>query len=196
MLTILETSVIPTVLAATPASAKCGSVRTFTTTVLNRLLGRCGRIADTSDPDRYMILFRKLTGRFGHRLRYGFVVPINLALDGVVHHRLYVNKQLPQLAPLMLFKRENDAWMARAVLSIRQTVTDLHSEPEQIEVQLTTLYADFGVEHLVLRPELLEGEYLHSSDFRRRVSRAVYAPCALPPQPLPTPRRSRRNAAA
>lgn len=191
-------SVLPCLAAALPAPSipKAGRPPSFSTTEVNRLLGRCGRVADTSDPDRYVIVFRKLSDRFGRRLRYGFMVPINLVLYGVVHHPLYANKRLPQLAPLVLFKQEDDAWTARAVVSIRQSIADLRSELPLVEEELTSLYADFGVEHLVLRPELVEGDYLHSPDFKRRVSRAVYAPCALPPQPLPTPRRARLDAVA
>jgi hypothetical protein len=67
---------------------------------------------------------------------------------------------------------------------------------QQILEQIITLYADCGVEHLVLRVELLQNGYLDAGDFKRRIGRAIYAPCVLPPQPLPTPRRSSRHVAA
>jgi integrase len=63
---------------------------------LNRLIGRGGRIADTHDPIRYAELLRRLLRQSGNRLRYGFMLPVNLLLDGVVEHAIY--RSQPSLA--------------------------------------------------------------------------------------------------
>ena len=176
-----------------PAPDHRGYARGFDIATLARLLGRSGRVADTAHPEDDAAIFRKLAQRFGRRLRFGFMVPMNLVIEGIVHHPLYMTKRLPQLAPLVLFKQDDDSWTARAVISV--TTGPQFAQQQTLE-QLTTLYADCGVEHLVLSVELLQSDYLETGDFRRRVGRAVYSPCVLPPQPLPTPRRPRPHVAA
>jgi hypothetical protein len=188
--------------ALTPSSApsvapgpdRCGFARGFDTATLARLLGRSGRVADTAHSEHYAAIFGKLAHRFGRRLRFGFMVPMNLVVEGIVRHPMYMTKRLPQLAPLVLFKQENDSWTARAVVSVT-TATEGDTQHQILE-RLTTLYADCGVEHLVIGIELLQSGYLDTGDFKRRLGRAVYSPCVLPPQPLPTPRRSQPHVAA
>ncbi len=73
----------------------------FESRPLNRLLGRGGRMADTPDPSRYAALFRRLRSEYGGQLRYGFMLPINLLLDGVVAHPIYHERRVPQMAPIV-----------------------------------------------------------------------------------------------
>ncbi len=178
--------------SAADAKAPTGRPRPLESVLLNRILGRCGRVADTSDPTRYGAVVAATLQRFRRRLRCGQMVPVNLVLEGVVHHPIYRQKQTPQMAPLMLFKQEDDVWLARAVLFIRPERDEAHRP----EADLVSLYADFGVEPLILRPPLIDAGYLDSSDFKRRLARAFYAPCAIPPQRLPTPKRPCRIAVA
>ena len=49
---------------------------------LNRLIGRGGRIADTHDPTRYATVLRRLLRQYGNSLRYGFMLRVNVLLDG------------------------------------------------------------------------------------------------------------------
>jgi hypothetical protein len=153
--------------------------------LLDRILGRCGRVADTPDPRRYAMLFAAARELFGRRMRWGMMVAVNLFLEGVVYHPVYREKRIPQMAPLALFKRNRDLWTARTVLFVRPEGTN----GDTSEAEIVSLYADFEVEALILRPERIDSGYLDTPDFRCRLNRAVYAPCAVPPQPQPTPPR-------
>ena len=86
---------------------------------LNRLIGRGGRIADTHDPMRYAAVLRRLLRQFGNSLRYGFMLPVNLLLDGVVDHALYHEPRVPQLTAMTLFREQHGLWRVRAVLAVR-----------------------------------------------------------------------------
>jgi hypothetical protein len=151
--------------------------------LLDRILGRCGRVADTADPSRYGKLFTVGRELLGQRLRWGIMVPANLFLDGVVHHPAYRQKRTPQMAPMAVFKRNAAVWTARAVLFVRPEEID----GEAFEREIVSLYADFGVEAVILRPQTIDSRFLDTADFRCRLNRAVYAPCAVSPQFPPTP---------
>lgn len=181
----------PRVLPAAPA-APIGRPRRLEGVLLDQILGQCGRVVDTSDPPRYGALLAATLARFRRRLRCGLMVPVNLVLEGLVHHSIYRQKCTPQMAPLALFKQEDDVWTARAALFIRTEQDD----DGRTEADIVSLYADFEVETLILRPQLIDSGYLETSDFKRRLARALYAPCVNPPQPLPTPKRPRRIAVA
>ena len=197
---MFQTALAPPVSNDPPAPIPCagealspiGRPRRLEEGLLDRILGRCGRVADTTDPARYGALCAATRERFGRRLRCGLMVPVNLILEGVVHHPAYCQKRTPQMAPLMLFKRHEDLWTARAVLCVRPEPDD----GDATEAQIVSLYADFGVETLIFRPQLIDSGYLDTPDFKRRLARAVYAPCAIPPQPVPTPPRPCRIAVA
>lgn len=72
--------------------------------LIARVLGRCGRVTDTADPERYAKIFKRLWNKFGLRFRYGFMVPANLLLEGALRHPTYHEKRVPQMAPLVLLK--------------------------------------------------------------------------------------------
>ncbi len=97
---------------------------------------------------------------------------------------------MPQMAPLLVLKSQDRLWAARVVLFV-QADPGTGSVESDVERKLVGFYADHGVEPLVLRPHLVDEGYLDTSDFLRRLKRAVYAPCIVPPKPLPTPRRTR-----
>jgi len=149
---------------------------------LNRLLGRGGRIADTPDPARYATVFRRLLRQFGDRLRYGFMLPVNLLLEGVVDHAIYHEPRVPQLAGLVLFRQQDGLWWVQAALAVRGTAPD----ETAMSQKLTALYGDFGVELLVLTPEMIDGGYLQSDEFANRLNQAVFSHQCKPPPP-PTP---------
>lgn len=166
--------------------------RRFDARTLDRVVGRGGRVTDTPDPIRYAAVFRRLYRKFGNAVRYGFMLPVNELLSGAVHHPTYHAARVPQMAPLLVLKSQDRLWAARAALFVR-VEPDADSEELAIERKLIGFYADHGVEPLVLRPQLVDEGYLDTCDFARRLKRAVYAPCIVPPQPLPTPRRPRPN---
>jgi hypothetical protein len=149
---------------------------------LNRLIGRGGRIADTHDPFRYAAVLRRLLRQFGDSLRYGFMLPVNLLLDGVVEQAIYHEPRVPQLTAMTLFREQHGLWRVRAVLAVRGDSPD---EPAMSE-KLTALYGDFGVEMLVLTPEMIDGGYLLTDEFANRLNQAVFSHENIPPQP-PTP---------
>ncbi len=97
-------------------SSVAGYAYRFESRPVNRLLGRGGRMADTPDPCRYAALFRRLRSEYGGQLRYGFMLPINLLLSGVVAHPIYHERRMPQMAPLALFVRQGRFWSVRAVI--------------------------------------------------------------------------------
>ena len=144
---------------------------------LNRLIGRGGRIADTHDPERYAALFRRLIRHFGDHLRYGFMLPVNLVLDGVVDHPLYHEPRVPQLTPMALFQEQHAVWRARAALAVRGTSRQEIAMSEK----LVTLYGDFGVEMLVLTPEMIDDGYLQTDEFADRLDQAVFSRGNIPP---------------
>ena len=49
--------------------------------------------------------------------------------------------------------------------------------------ELVTLYGDFGVELLVLTPEMIDNGYLQSDEFDNRLNEALFSRSNLPPQP-------------
>ena len=150
---------------------------------LNRLIGRGGRIADTHDPERYVALFRRLIRHFGDHLRYGFMLPVNLILDGVVDHPLYHEPRVPQLTPMALFQEQHALWRARAALAVRGTSRQEIAMSEK----LVTLCGDFGVEMIILTPKMIDGDYLHSDEFADRLNDALFFHSNLPPQPPTSP---------
>ncbi len=149
---------------------------------LNRLIGRGGRIADTHDPVRYAGVLRRLLRQFGNRLRYGFMLPVNLLLDGVIEHAIYHEPRVPQLTAMTLFREQHGLWRVQAVLVVSGGTPE---EPTMSE-KLTALYSDFGVEMLVLMPEMIDGGYLQSEEFAIVLNQALFAHESIPPQP-PTP---------
>ena len=158
-----------------------GGAYTFDQRTLNRLLGRGGRIADTSDPDRYAAIFRRLIRQFGDRLRYGFMLPANQLLDGVVDHAIYNERRVPQLTTLAVFSQQQGLWQFRTALTVRSAC-----EPDMCR-KLATLYGDFGVPLLLLSPEMIDGGYLKTDEFAHRLKQAIYPHDANPPQPPLTP---------
>jgi hypothetical protein len=152
---------------------------------LNRLLGRGGRIADTPDPHRYAAVFRRLVRQFGDRLRYGFMFPVNLLLEGVVHHPIYHEPRIPQLATLALFREEDELWRVRAVLAVRRS--PCAAEEREMFEKLAALYSDFGVELLVLKAQMIDNGYLKSDEFMHQVTRAILARDSATSQPPPSP---------
>src|SRR5271170_2502602 len=157
-----------------------GGAYTFDQRSLNRLLGRGGRIADTPDPDRYAAIFRRLIRQFGDRLRYGFMLPANLLLDGVVDHAIYNERRVPQLAAMTIFREQQRLWQAQAVLAVRTADEPVMSQ------KLTTLYGDFGLDLLILSPEMIDSGYLKAEEFNRRLKHALFSDANSPP-PSPTP---------
>jgi hypothetical protein len=126
--------------------AHAGSPYPFDLRTLNRILGRGGRIADTPDPMRYTAVFRRVLRQFGDRLRYGFMLPVNLLLEGVVDHAIYHEPGVPQLAALTLFREQGGLWRVQAVL----VVSGLSGMADELSEKLAALYGDFGVELLAL----------------------------------------------
>jgi hypothetical protein len=158
------------VFEAPRATGSAGSPYPFDLRTLNRILGRGGRIADTSDPKRYAAVFRRVLRQFGDRLRYGFMLPVNLLLEGVVDHSIYHEPGIPQLVPLTLFREQDGLWWARAVL----VVVGSPGLADEMSQKLAALYGDFGVELLALSTEMVDAGYLHSGEFARRVKQAVF----------------------
>jgi hypothetical protein len=154
----------------------------FDLRTLNRILGRGGRIADTSDPKRYAAVFRRVLRQFGDRLRYGFMLPVNLLLEGVVDHAIYHEPGIPQLATLALFRELDGLWWVRAVLM----VSGLPGMADELPQKLAALYGDFGVELLALTVEMVDSGHLQTGEFARQVKQAVFPQDGNPPQP-PTP---------
>ena len=143
------------------------SRRLLDSQAIDRLLGQCGRVADTPDPWCYELLFRAASGMFRGRLKYGFMVTINLVLHGSVHHPLYREKRTPQMAPVMLFKRHEQHWIPRCVLWLHGGGSTFN-EPD-----ITCLYGDFGVEVLVVHVNEIALGYHETADFKRRLNLAV-----------------------
>ena len=54
--------------------------------------------------------------------------------------------------------------------------------------KLVTLYGDFGVEMLVLTPEMIDDGYLQTDEFADRLDQAVFSRGNIPPQPPTTAR--------
>jgi hypothetical protein len=152
------------------ATGSAGSPYPFDLRTLNRFLGRGGRIADTSDPMRYAAVFRRVLRQFGDRLRYGFMLPVNLLLEGVVDHTIYHESGVPQLAALTLFREQDGLWWARAVL----VVVGSPGLTDEMAEKLAALYGDFGVELLTLTAEMIDTGYLQTGEFARRVKQAVF----------------------
>jgi hypothetical protein len=152
---------------------------------LNRLIGRGGRIADTHDPVRYAAVLRRLLRQFGNSLRYGFMLPVNLLLGGIVEHAIYHKPRVPQLTAMTLFREQHGLWRVRAVLAVRG---DMPDEPAMSE-KLATLYGDFGVGLLAITPESIDDGYLQTEEFTDRVNQAVFSRGNTPPLPPvpPTP---------
>ena len=119
-----------------------------------RVLGRCGHVTDTPDPQRYATLFNRLWSKYGSRFRYGFMVPVNLLLEGALRHPTYHEKRVPQMASLVILKRQQQVWAAVTVLWVRQEPQD--SDELAMEQKLISFYGDFGVEMLVLRPDQID----------------------------------------
>jgi hypothetical protein len=165
-------------LEAPRAIGSAGSPYPFDLRTVNRILGRGGRIADTADPKRYAAVFRRVLRQFGDRLRYGFMLPVNLLLEGVVDHAIYHEPGVPQLAPLTLFREQDGLWWVRAALM----VSGLPGMPDELPEKLVALYGDFGVELLVLTVEMIDTGYLQTGEFARRVKQAVFSP-PQPPKP-------------
>jgi hypothetical protein len=138
----------------------------FESRPVNRLLGQGGRMADTPDPCRYAALFRRLRSEFGGQLRYGFMLPVNLLLSGVVAHPIYHERRVPQMAPMALFVRQSRFWSVRAVISVMSA-----GDPAMAD-KLIGLYADFGVKLLVLTPDMVDSDYLNGEEFGRQVQDA------------------------
>jgi hypothetical protein len=145
---------------------------------LNRLIGRGGRIADTPDPIRYATVFRRLIRQYGNRLRFGFMLPVNLLLDGVVDHSIYHEPRVPQLTGLSMFGTSDGLWRVRAVLAVKDCTPDESAMSEK----LVALYGDFGLELLVLTPQQVDGGYLQTDEFGRRLDQAIYFGVNRPPQ--------------
>ena len=158
-----------------------GGAYNFDQRSLNRLLGRGGRIADTPDPERYAAIFRRLIRQFGDRLRYGFMLPANLLLDGVVDHAIYNERRVPQLTTLAVFSQQQGLWQFRTALTVRSAF-----EPDMCR-KLATLYGDFGVPLVLLTPEMIDGGYLKTDEFADRVKQALFSDDANSPPPSPTP---------
>ena len=149
---------------------------------LNRLIGRGGRIADTYDPARYAELLRRLLRQFGDHLRYGFMLPVNLLLDGVVDHAIYQQPRIPQLTGMTVFREQHGLWRVQAVLSVRSDSSEELARSEKLSV----LYRNFGVELLVFTPELIDSGYLKTDEFADRLNQVIFSHENIPPQP-PTP---------
>jgi hypothetical protein len=148
----------------------------FESRPVNRLLGHGGRMADTPDPSRYAALFRRLRGEYGGRLRYGFMLPVNLLLNGVVAYTIYHECRVPQMAPMALFVRQGRFWNVQAVISV------MRSDDPAMADKLIRLYGDFGVRLIVLTPNMVDSGYLNGEEFDRQVKEALFP--ARDSQPL------------
>jgi hypothetical protein len=146
----------------------------FESRPVNRLLGRGGRLADTPDSSRYAALFRRLRSEFGGQLRYGFMLPVNLLLSGVVAHPIYHERRVPQMAPMALFVRQGRFWSVRAVISVM-----IAGDPAMVD-KLAQLYADFGVKLLVLTPDMVDSGF-NGEEFDRQVKDALFTSCDIQP---------------
>jgi hypothetical protein len=147
----------------------------FESRPVNRLLGRGGRTADTPDPSRYAALFRRLRSEYGGQLRYGFMLPVNLLLSGVVAHPIYHERRVPQMAPMALFVRQGRFWSVRAVISVMS-----RGDPAMAD-RLALLYANFEVKLLVLTPDMVDCGFLHGEEFGRQVKDALFPTCNTQP---------------
>ena len=135
----------------------------FDSRAIARLLGHGGRIADTADPARYAALFRRIRGQFEARLRYGFVIPVNLMISGIIRHPVYHERRVPQMVPLALFANSNGFWSLRAAVWI--VPGDDPAMPEKLE----ELYGAFDVPLLLLTPGQIDSGYLAREDFERLI---------------------------
>ncbi len=157
-----------------------GSVAGFTyrfeSRPVNRLLGRGGRMADTPDPSRYATLFRRLRSEYGGQLRYGFMLPVNLLLSGVVAHPIYHERRVPQMAPMALFVRQGRFWSVRAVILVMSG-----GDPAMAD-KLAQLYADFGVKLLVLSRATVDSGHLNGDEFDRQLKLALFPSLHAPSQ--------------
>jgi hypothetical protein len=147
----------------------------FESRPVNRLLGRGGRIADTPDPSSYAAVFGRLRSQYGGQLRYGFMLPVNLLLSGVVAHPMYHERRVPQMAPMALFVRQGRFWSVRAVISVRSG-----GDPAMAD-KLVQLYADFGVKLLVLTLDMVDCGFLDGEEFGRQVKDALFPACDTQP---------------
>jgi len=148
----------------------------FDPRTLNRLLGRGGRIADTPDPARYATVFRRLVHQFGNRFRYGFMLPVNLLLEGVIDHAIYHEPRVPQLTAMTVYGEENGQWRVRTVLGLKGGALDEPGMPEK----LTSLYGDFGVGMLVLTPQMIDEGYLRTDEFAEQLNHALLSDNLIP----------------
>jgi hypothetical protein len=147
----------------------------FESRPVNRLLGRGGRMADTPDPSRYAAVFRRLIGEYDRRLRFGFMLPVNLLFSGVIAHPIYHERRVPQMAPMALFVRQGRFWSVRAVISV------MSAGDPAMEDKLIRLHADFGVKLLVLTPDMIDSDYLAGEEFDRQVKDALFPACDTQP---------------
>jgi hypothetical protein len=169
-------------MAQVNGSIRAGVPYPFDLRNLNRLIGRGGRIADTPDPMRYAAVLRRLLRQYRERLRYGFMLPANLLLDGVVEHSLYNEPRVPQLTGMTVFAQSHGLWRVRAALAVRGGTPD----ESAMSQKLIALYGDFGLELIVLTPEQVDDGYLQSNEFGMRLDQAICFQENNPPQP-PTP---------
>jgi len=131
-------------------------------------------------------VFRRVLRQFGDRLRYGFMLPVNLLLEGVVDHAIYHEPGIRSWQHWTLFREQDGLWWVRAVLMVSGFPVWLTNLPEK----LATLYGDFGVELLVLTTEMINAGHLQTGEFARQVKQAVFPQDGNPPQ---RPHRSFRS---
>jgi hypothetical protein len=116
-------------------------------------------IADTTHPSRYAALLRCLRGDYFSVLRYGFMLPVNLLLDGVIYHPVYHERRIPQMAPMSIFVEEAGLWSAKIVISASANFDPVMQE------KLSQLYTDFGVKLIVLPPARIDGSLSARNQF-------------------------------
>lgn len=85
-------------------------------------------------------------------------------------------------APVVLFRPGQGVWSAQCVLSCEPG----RNKDPAIEEAVFMLLSGYEVEYLPLTHELIDGGYLDCTEFRKRLRRAYYAPCTVPPRPLPS----------
>lgn len=134
---------------------------------LSRLLGRGGRIADTPHPSQYAALLRGLRSKCFSGLRCGFMLPVNLLIDGVIHHPVYHQRRVPQMAPMAIFAQEAGFWSVKLVIWVAEDTNP------RMRQRLVQLYGDFGVKVLILTPYQIAGGIVDGEEFMQILRQEV-----------------------
>jgi hypothetical protein len=128
----------------------------FDRTQLALLLSRC-----TTPSAYYDRLFRWFWEFRGSKLEYGTDVSIERIANDIRGN-----------APFVVFKSEGGKWSATTVISVTNT------QDVVVERQTYNLYLANGIEYISLSEGMIDDGYLQSRDWKVRIKRAIYSPCA------------------